>query len=76
VKIEELQRLASTRQVWPDLDGYDILHGLVFGGGRCLDDPRFLTNKQQEQWQVAVNPALLAEIDIALAARAERRARS
>lgn len=73
MRLENLQRLAAERTEWPTLDGYDILHGLVFGSGRCLSgDARFLSNAEQDALLPPLPESVAQAIDAALAQRIRR----
>lgn len=71
--LEELRRLAESRSTWPHLSGYEIYYGLVEGSGRCLTDPRYLSEAEQEQGQPATAHDVLREIDTALEQRTKGR---
>lgn len=69
--LEELRELAKNPPaiLW-EMDDYAIINSLVYGTARCLSDPRFLTDRQQEALMPSLDESVLAEIDTALALRA------
>ncbi len=70
--IEELRALAERHTGFPRLSGYEIYHGLVCGSGRCLDDPRYVTEAEQEAGVPLLTDEALGEIEAGLDRRIGR----